>query len=151
MTSGTRNRIGTGLLAATLALLVGAIIIAQLTKEGLRANPDDAEQVAKGNLIYARNCAVCHGAHLAGQSNWRDKLPSGRMPAPPHDESGHTWHHPGAVLFGITKHGLIPGKYAPPGYRSDMPEFGGTLSDKDIWAVLAYIKSSRLAGFPMSI
>jgi len=64
------------------------------------------------------------------------------MPAPPHDESGHTWHHPDAVLFGITKHGLIPGKYAPPSYRSDMPAFGGTLSDEDIWAVLAYIKSS---------
>jgi mono/diheme cytochrome c family protein len=35
----------------------------------------------------------------------------------------------------------VPGKYAPPGYESDMPAFGGQLTDEDIWAVLAYIKS----------
>ncbi len=64
------------------------------------------------------------------------------MPAPPHDESGHTWHHTDAALFNITKHGLIPGKYSPPDYRSDMPAFGGTHSDEDIWAVLTYIKFS---------
>jgi mono/diheme cytochrome c family protein len=64
------------------------------------------------------------------------------MPAPPHDASGHTWHHPDSVLFGMTKHGLVPGKHAPPGYQSDMPGFGGVLTDEGIWAVLAYIKSS---------
>jgi len=64
------------------------------------------------------------------------------MPAPPHDASGHTWHHPDSVLFGITKHGLVPGKYAPPGYQSDMSAFAGVLPDEEIWAVLAYIKSS---------
>jgi mono/diheme cytochrome c family protein len=63
------------------------------------------------------------------------------MPAPPHDDTGHTWHHPDAVLFGITKEGLVPGVYAPPGYQSDMPGFGGTLSDEEIRAVLAYIAS----------
>ena len=62
------------------------------------------------------------------------------MPAPPHDDSGHTWHHPHDVLFGITKHGLVP-PYAPAGYQSDMPAFAGTLSDDEIRAVLAYIAS----------
>jgi mono/diheme cytochrome c family protein len=62
------------------------------------------------------------------------------MPAPPHDDSGHTWHHPEAVLFGITKYGLVP-PYAPANYASDMPAFGGTLSDDEIRAVLAYIAS----------
>ncbi len=62
------------------------------------------------------------------------------MPAPPHDGSGHTWHHPDAVLFGITKKGVVP-PYAPVGYESDMPAFAGKLSDDEIWAVLAYIKS----------
>jgi len=62
------------------------------------------------------------------------------MPAPPHDDSGHTWHHPDAVLFGITKKGVVP-PYAPVGYESDMPAFAGKLSDDEIWAVLAYIKS----------
>ena len=77
---------------------------------------------------------------LEGQPDWRRRLPTGRMPAPPHDDSGHTWHHADAVLFGITKRGVVP-PYAPPGYESDMPAFAGKLSDDDIWAVLAYIKS----------
>lgn len=62
------------------------------------------------------------------------------MPAPPHDESGHTWHHPDGVLFGITKKGLAP-PFAPRGFESDMPAFAGKLSDEEIWAVLSYIKS----------
>jgi mono/diheme cytochrome c family protein len=44
------------------------------------------------------------------------------------------------VLFAITKNGLIP-PYAPKGYESDMPAFGEKLTDEEIWAVLAYIKS----------
>ena len=98
-----------------------------------------AEQLARGGKLYAQHCAACHGAKLEGQPNWRQPLPNGRMPAPPHDESGHTWHHTDAVLFGITKHGMAG--YAPPGYQSDMPAFAGTLSDDEIRAVLAYIAS----------
>ncbi|MBB3007376.1 c-type cytochrome [Cupriavidus alkaliphilus] len=64
------------------------------------------------------------------------------MPAPPHDASGHTWHHPDAVLFAITKNGLVAGVTAPEGYVSDMPAFGQLLSDQDIVAVLAHIKST---------
>jgi mono/diheme cytochrome c family protein len=96
--------------------------------------------LALGQKLYAQHCAVCHGAKLEGQPDWRAKLPSGRMPAPPHDDSGHTWHHPDAVLFGITKHGLVP-PYAPPGYESDMPAFAAKLRDAEIHAVLAYIES----------
>lgn len=93
-----------------------------------------------GALVYAQHCTSCHGAKLEGQPRWQQRLPNGRMPAPPHDESGHTWHHPDEVLFGITKHGLAP-PYAPPGYASDMPAFAGKLSDEEIRAVLAYIAS----------
>ena len=105
-----------------------------------RADPRDAAKVNAGAKIYAQHCAACHGAKLEGQANWRARLPNGRLPAPPHDESGHTWHHPDSVLFGITQHGLVP-PYAPPDYQSDMPAFGGKLSDDEIWAVLAYLKS----------
>jgi len=139
---GLRNSIGVGLLGAAFAFLAGAIIVAQLSGERSPADPNNATQVALGKSVYDGRCASCHGARLEGQPNWQEKLPSGRMPAPPHDASGHTWHHPDSVLFGITKHGLIPGQYAPPSYQSDMPRFGGPLSDDEIWAVLAYIKSS---------
>lgn len=105
-----------------------------------RADAHSAAQVTRGAKVYAANCASCHGAKLEGQPDWRKRLPNGRMPAPPHDESGHTWHHPDRVLFAITKNGLVP-PYAPKEYESDMPAFGGRLSDEDIWAVLAYLKS----------
>lgn len=111
-----------------------------LTLPGCGERAADPAQVALGQKVYAQHCAVCHGAKLEGQPNWRTKLPSGRMPAPPHDDSGHTWHHPDEVLFGITKHGLVP-PYAPASYESDMPGFAGKLSDQEIRAVLAYISS----------
>ncbi|WP_436088924.1 c-type cytochrome [Pararhizobium sp. LjRoot255] len=58
-----------------------------------------------GKTLYAKHCATCHGANLEGQRDWKRPLPSGRMPAPPHDASGHTWHHADGVLFRITREG----------------------------------------------
>jgi mono/diheme cytochrome c family protein len=63
------------------------------------------------------------------------------LPAPPHDESGHTWHHPDAQLLGMIKDGFVPGETAPVDYQSDMPAFGAALSDTQIKSVLAYIKT----------
>jgi mono/diheme cytochrome c family protein len=129
-------------IAVVLVAAAAGIVAAFRGAPAPRADPQNAEQVALGRKAYAQHCAACHGAQLEGQANWRERLPSGRLPAPPHDASGHTWHHPDEVLFGITKFGLVPGRYAPPGYQSDMPGFGGVLSDDEIWAVLAYLKSA---------
>lgn len=104
------------------------------------ANPDDGKQVEFGQVVYKANCAACHGSNLEGQPNWRARNPEGRLPAPPHDDTGHTSHHPDIDLFQITKNGVKP-PLAPEGYKSDMPSFEGILSDKEIWAVLSYIKS----------
>jgi mono/diheme cytochrome c family protein len=101
---------------------------------------DAQEDLSLGEKLYVQHCAACHGARLEGQPDWQTKLPNGRFRAPPHDDSGHTWHHPDEVLFAITKHGLVP-PYAPAGYQSDMPSFAGKLSDAEIRAVLAYIRS----------
>lgn len=104
------------------------------------ADPADAQHVARGEAVYLQHCARCHGKNLEGQPNWRRRKDDGKLPAPPHDASGHTWHHPDQMLFEITRNGLVP-PHAPEGYASDMPAFAGTLSDAEIWAVLAYIKS----------
>lgn len=105
----------------------------------LHADADDPEQVALGSQVYAEHCASCHGAGLEGEPDWRTRNADGTLPAPPHDETGHTWHHPDQQLFDITKYGVE--HFAPPGYRSNMPAFEDVLSDREIWAVLAYIKS----------
>lgn len=103
-------------------------------------DPDDSRQVTRGTELYAVHCAQCHGARLQGEPDWQIRKPNGELPAPPHDASGHTWHHRDDYLFGVTKHGMA--RYAPPDYKSAMPGFVGKLSDADIRAVIAFIKST---------
>lgn len=100
----------------------------------------DAAVTARGQQIYAENCAACHGANLQGQPNWRSPDDDGLLPAPPHDETGHTWHHTEKLLFELTKNGLA----ATAGlkdHKTRMPVYDGVLSDDDIIAVLSFIKS----------
>lgn len=100
----------------------------------------DPAVVARGAVIYQQHCAACHGVQGEGQPNWRDTGPDGLLPAPPHDASGHTWHHPDEQLFALTRDG-VAAVIGQPGYRSAMPAFAGTLSDGDIVAVLSWIKA----------
>ena len=127
--------------AAGVVLAAAALYLAWWwTNEATHfADPENPVQVAIGQSAYGENCAACHGAKLLGQANWRVRKPNGKLPAPPHDETGHSWHHSDDVLFGITKKGIAG--YASPGYESDMPAFGEILTDEEIWAVLAFIKS----------
>ena len=105
----------------------------------VRIDQENRELVARGEPLYRQHCASCHGAKLEGQPNWTSRDERGRLPAPPHDDSGHTWHHDDQVLFEVTKYGI--GRHAPAGYESDMPAFKKTMSDAEIIATLAYIKS----------
>lgn len=123
-----------------LVLATTALATLALAGEMPPGDPLDAAQVERGRSIYLEQCASCHGVNLEGHPAWRERLPSGRMPPPPHDASGHTWHHPDAMLFGMIKRGMAP--FAWRGYESDMPAFGAILSDDAIWSVLAYIKST---------
>lgn len=137
MRKGPRNTVLIGTLLAGVVLVVFAVWHYAGT---IPAGTVSAEILAQGRKVYADQCASCHGAELEGQPDWKMLLPSGRLPAPPHDASGHTWHHPDDVLFRIAKEGtaaIVGG-----GYESDMPGFGDVLSDAEIRAVLAYIKST---------
>jgi len=101
---------------------------------------EDPEIVVMGEQVYDQYCASCHGADLEGQADWRSRDAAGYLPAPPHDETGHTWHHPDAMLVAITLHGteaLVGGDY-----RSNMMGFGDVLSEAEIIAALSFIKST---------
>lgn len=90
--------------------------------------------------MYAENCASCHGIALEGQANWRQRDADGYLLAPPHDETGHTWHHPDSYLFLMTKYGIeeMIGKT----YPNNMPAYEDKLTDAKILAALSYIKST---------
>lgn len=106
----------------------------------LMARAESVSDPVLGAKVYAESCASCHGPDLQGQPDWQRRLPSGRMPAPPHDASGHTWHHGDAILFRLVKEGVTA--VVGGGYESNMPAFVDTLSDNDIRAVLGFIKNS---------
>lgn len=125
-------------------LLVGGLVMAVFAGRHYAQTASNAassaEVIEQGRQIYADQCASCHGAQLEGQPDWKTPLPSGRLPAPPHDAGGHTWHHTDDILFRIVREGtaaIVGG-----GYESDMPGFADLLSDAEIRAVLAYIKST---------
>lgn len=122
-------------------MIVRAFIVAALATP-LAALPGVAG--THGAAIYADHCAACHGAELEGQPNWRDQNPDGTLPAPPHDETGHTWHHGDAFLFDYVRRGgdVVLREAGIENFRSGMPGFGDVLSEEDITAVLDYIKST---------
>ncbi len=92
------------------------------------------EQVARGEALYKANCAGCHGPQGEGEANWQQANADGSLRAPPHDASGHTWHHPDEQLLAIIAEGGS-------GPTSRMPAFGEQLTPDERETLLAYLKS----------
>jgi mono/diheme cytochrome c family protein len=132
-----RSLVG-GIIAVAL-LMAGSLSSLIASDEPVKPDANDPAVIARGKVVYAEQCASCHGANLEGQPNWRKRPPNGRLPAPPHDATGHTWHHSDRQLFAMTKNGTAG---MMPGYQTDMPAYKDVLSDVDIWAVLSYIEST---------
>ena len=101
----------------------------------------DPAEIELGESVYAVHCASCHGADLEGQLDWKNPNEDGSFRSPPHDETGHTWHHSDAILLeaigkgGTRLGGTMAGK-------SNMPAYSQILTDEEISAVLTFIKSS---------
>jgi mono/diheme cytochrome c family protein len=136
---------GIALIAVGGAALFGASLYAfsnvSVETDRVVLRDNDPAIVALGANVYEANCASCHGADLKGQANWRSPGEDGRLLAPPHDETGHTWHHDGDTLFQLTKYG-VSALINDPNLASNMPIYDGVLSDEEIIAVLSYIKST---------
>ena len=109
-------------------------------QKSISLSPKNGKIVAVGQKIYEQNCASCHGPNLEGAVNWRQRDADGYLPAPPHDQTGHTWHHADDHLFSLTKYGIE--KMIQKKYPNNMPAYENILSDHEIIAVLSYIKSS---------
>jgi mono/diheme cytochrome c family protein len=94
-----------------------------------RADPANTAQVSVGQAIYASRCAACHGASQQGAA------------APELGATSQSWQLGDEWLFKVIGEGGLA--VAPTGAASGMPAFGGQLSDDQIWAVIAFIKSER--------
>jgi len=131
------------LLAVTAVLGAGLLAMGPFEAQAGPPKQPETIDLAAGEELYAENCASCHGVNLEGQDNWRSPGPDGVLPAPPHDQTGHTWHHGDALIFNYTKLG---GKasLAEQGieFNSGMPGFGEALSDQEIWNIVGFIKST---------
>jgi mono/diheme cytochrome c family protein len=118
---------------ALIAIVAGPAFAAHFADAG------NSSMVARGKLVYAQTCSSCHGRKLQGQPLWQliDRYAGQRAPA--HDATGHTWQHSDENLFAMTAYGHFPS--TPATARSYMPAFHNRLDDRDILAVLAFIKS----------
>ena len=60
----------------------------------------------------------------------------GRLPPPPLNGDGHTWHHGNGLLFRVVSEGGLG-----LGFGSNMPAFKDELSRDEIIAVIEYVKT----------
>ena len=133
-----RYLLGSG---AVLLVILVILTISSLRSEVIPpVNPNDTVQVALGQQLYQVQCGSCHGADLEGEENWQDRGPNGLIKAPPHDETGHTWHHGDTYLFDSIKQGGA--RLSTNVGISAMPAYDNVLTNTEIAAVLAYIKST---------
>jgi mono/diheme cytochrome c family protein len=127
-----------------VAAAVALAAIATYVTVVMPQQPEQHSDATRGAVVYAVNCAGCHGHKLEGQPDWHRVNAAGRLPAPPLDGAGHGWRHSNAELFHMVKFSVLD--EAGPGYQTDMPAFDGRLTDDDILAVIAYIHAQWPSG-----
>jgi len=125
------------------ATLPTALLLAALPFSAFAFFHSRTADVEAGRALYVQHCADCHGVNLEGQPDWRSPDANGLYPAPPHDETGHTWHHDDAMLTDyITRGGQAVLDDMGVAFTSGMPGFAEVLEEDKIKAILNYIKST---------
>ncbi len=134
----THGHAGVALCAISALLLVGCARTGPAATTG-QPPPLDPAEVARGRAVYVQSCASCHGPRAEGAKNWTQPDARGNLPAPPHDDSGHTWRHSDRQLAEIIGNG-----WRDPFNKTEeltMPPFKEKLGDEDIRALIVYFKS----------
>ena len=128
-------------IAAVVILAAWSLATESVAQPAMQPDSASAEL---GAPLYQEFCASCHGENLEGQGNWQSPNADGTLPAPPHDDTGHSWHHGDALLFEYTRLGGAEAmkQSGLTGFKSGMPGFTEDLTDEEIWNILAYIKST---------
>ena len=121
-----------------------AVVLCGSWSLAFAAHELDNRNIVSGEELYGEHCAVCHGADLEGEPNWQIANDDGTMPAPPHDRTGHSWHHDNQLLFDYTRLGgqATLARRGLGDFDSGMPAFSDVITDEEIWDILAYIRST---------
>ena len=128
------SAVGVGLAIAALVLLAFGVSLPGLQRDTLASGSSAASETELGASVYRTNCAACHGPSGEGQPDWQQRGANGVLPAPPHDSSGHTWHHADGLLFRIIRDGGA--QFAGPTTPSGMPAFGEPRHQRGAAAIL---------------
>ncbi|NMG63354.1 c-type cytochrome [Azoarcus indigens] len=152
-----------GLALAAAALLIGLLPMSALLQPAGRAallaaaTPTefhhsaagfDSAAIAAGAPLYAAHCAGCHGESGRGDGPLAASLPMW----PPDLARGLLWQRSEGAQFWAVRQGLQAASGSgrtrlrhEPTSGADaiptMPAFAATLSDREIWAVLAYLQA----------
>jgi mono/diheme cytochrome c family protein len=110
-----------GLAAVSLALAAGEIIRPKTTaapeaKETL-VIPPAGTQAHQGYTLFMMNCAHCHGNDARGEE--------------------------GPDLHGVTKSDARISSLIKNGIKGEMPKFGAKLTDADVQALIAFVRSLK--------
>lgn len=94
----------------------------------------DFAQLRRGQQLFQKNCAACHGMEAEGTTNWQQRDADGKFPAPPLNGTAHAWHHSLDNLRETIRKGTfrLGGK---------MPPWEGRLSDTEIDDIIVWFQS----------
>jgi mono/diheme cytochrome c family protein len=135
---GGLSRRWTWLFVLALVAAFGAFVFEPMWRPLLAPAPlPPGEQVALGGRLYRQHCAPCHGPQAEGQQPGSPNggtRADGTYIAPALNGTAHAWHHSPQQLFQVIRNGS-------PAADSPMRGWAGRLADREIEALLAYIRS----------
>jgi mono/diheme cytochrome c family protein len=101
-------------------------------KLAARKNPvaSNAASITSGRALYAKNCRHCHGLRGRGDGPLAPKDPK------PADLTDAKWDHGGSdgEIFALIWNGA-------PTPKSEMKPMKGTLTEKNVWEIVNYLRS----------
>lgn len=134
-----------GLAIIGLCIAVIGYAASQRPTEISLADAENQKQVEIGQLTYQRTCMACHGVKLKGKPSW--EVASAKQAGIPLNADGTTWHISDRHLFdaiatGVRVKGGKTKKIHDDPFAASK---GGRLSDQEIWALIAYFKTTWTA------
>ena len=119
--------------------IIGFLMLALLLSSNQAYATDDQRwysdaQVTRGETLFRRSCAGCHGQNAEATPDWKKTDADGNYPPPPLNGTAHTWHHDMNLLRRTIREGGAE-------LGGQMPAFEGVLDAAEIDSIIAFFQS----------